>query len=259
MSGAIQCFAGLGIDSAGKSVLGIVGDLQTLVEALDFDNRQDRPKNFFLRDHSPWAGHLRIPWAQESSRLPESWSRCRLQPASLPLSFFNVAKHGVESCLVNDRAHVGVSRWIADGELCDAFAEALDEDVVKRRLDNGAGAGGAFLSAESECRGDDAIDCSVEVGVCADEDRIFAAHLEDGALDPDLAGLMCGGALVNLQADGLEPVKAMKRVWDARRCVAERWRRSRGRSSRRRRAYLPLQAPQQTSRRWWASRSMASE
>ena len=49
--------------------------------------------------------------------------------------------------------------------------------------------------------------------VGADDDRVFAAHLEDGALDPDLAGLVLGGALVDFEADGLEPVKAMKRVF----------------------------------------------
>ena len=37
------------------------------------------------------------------------------------------------------------------------------------------------------------------VGV--DDDGVLAAHLEDGALDADLAGLGLGGALVDLEAD----------------------------------------------------------
>ncbi len=85
----------------------------------------------------------------------------------------------------------------------DFFADALHKDVVERRFDDGARAGGALLAAEAEGRGDDAVDGCIEIGVGADEDGVFAAHLEDGALDPDLAGLGFGGALVDVEADGL--------------------------------------------------------
>jgi hypothetical protein len=72
-----------------------------------------------------------------------------------------------------------------------------------RRFNDGAGAGRALLPAEAEGRGDHSIDGGVEIGVGADEDGVLAAHLENRPLDPDLAGLRCGGALVNFEADGL--------------------------------------------------------
>ena len=92
---------------------------------------------------------------------------------------------------------------VADGERGDALAQPLDEDVVEGRFNDGAGAGRALLSAESEGRSDDALDRGVEIGISADQDGVFAAHFENGALDPDLAGLGLCGALVNLEADGL--------------------------------------------------------
>ena len=58
------------------------------------------------------------------------------------------------------------------------------------------------MPAEAEGRSDHSIDSSVEIGIGADEDRVLATHLEDGALDPDLTGLRVRGALINLQADG---------------------------------------------------------
>ena len=39
------------------------------------------------------------------------------------------------------------------------------------------------------------------IGVGVDDDRVFAAHFEDGALDPDLAWLLRRGALVDVQTD----------------------------------------------------------
>ncbi len=43
----------------------------------------------------------------------------------------------------------------------------------------------------------------VEIAVCLDDDRVLAAHLEDRALDEDLAGLGLRGALVDFETDGL--------------------------------------------------------
>ena len=64
-------------------------------------------------------------------------------------------------------------------------------------------AGRALLPVEAEGAGDDAIESGVDIGVGFNDDRVLAAHLEDGALDEDLAGLRLCGALVNLEADGL--------------------------------------------------------
>ena len=58
------------------------------------------------------------------------------------------------------------------------------------------------LAVEAEGAGDNAVDRRVEVAIGFDDDRVFAAHLENGPLDEDLAGLGFRCALVNLEADG---------------------------------------------------------
>ena len=72
-------------------------------------------------------------------------------------------------------------------DLLDAGFELLEELVVDALVDDGARAGRALLALESECGLRDAFDGGVDVGVGVDDDGVFAAHLEDGALDPDLA------------------------------------------------------------------------
>ena len=78
---------------------------------------------------------------------------------------------------------------VADGETGGALSNALDKEVVDRRFDDGPRAGRALLAAEAEGRRDYALDGGVEIGIGADQDGVLAAHLKDGALDPDLAGL----------------------------------------------------------------------
>ncbi len=125
------------------------------------------------------------------------------EQAAFRLSNFDVAEHRIVGGLVDDRSHGGVGDGIADLDGLDAFANAFDKEVVNILLDDGAGAGRAFLPAESEGRGDDCIDCGVDIGVCANDDGIFTTHFEDGALDPDLAGLCLRGAGVNFKAYAL--------------------------------------------------------
>ena len=81
----------------------------------------------------------------------------------------------------------GLCAGIADGELGDALAHALHKNVVDGRFHDHARAGGALLAAEAEGGSDRALDRGVEIGVGADEDGVFAAHFENGPLDPDLA------------------------------------------------------------------------
>ena len=57
------------------------------------------------------------------------------------------------------------------------------------------------MSLESERGGGNAVSYGLKIGVGIDDDRIFAAHFEDGALDPDLAGSDIGGNFVDSQAD----------------------------------------------------------
>ena len=50
---------------------------------------------------------------------------------------------------------------------------------------------------------------AVDVGVGVDDDGVLAAHLENGALDPDLAGGLRGRDLLMSSPTSREPVKAM--------------------------------------------------
>ena len=80
-------------------------------------------------------------------------------------------------------------------DLLDAGFQLFEELVVDALVDDGARAGRALLALEAEGGLGDAFDGGVDVGIGVDDDRVFAAHLEDGALDPDLAGgLRCGGS-----------------------------------------------------------------
>ena len=94
-------------------------------------------------------------------------------------------------------------RGIADGELFHPLSHPLHKNFVDGRFHDHARAGGALLSAETEGGSDRALDRGVEIGIGADEDGVLAAHFENGALDPDLAWPGLGGALVNIETDGL--------------------------------------------------------
>src|SRR5271157_381572 len=122
--------------------------------------------------------------------------------AALLLASLNAGQHGVEGGFVDDRAEVVVGGRIAHGKPRHALAESLGKYLINRGFDDGAGTGGTLLPAESEGRGDHALDGRVKIGVGADEDGVFSAHFEDGPLDPNLAGTDFGGALMNLQAHG---------------------------------------------------------
>ena len=77
----------------------------------------------------------------------------------------------------------------------------LEELVVDALVDDGARAGRALLALEAESGRGYAFDGGVDIGVGIDDDGVFAAHFEDGALDPELARLLLRGALVDVQSD----------------------------------------------------------
>src|SRR5271166_5601418 len=58
----------------------------------------------------------------------------------------------------------------------------------------------ADLDAAVEGIAVSAFDCRIEIGVGVHHNRILAAHLEDGALDPDLSGLLLRRATIDVQA-----------------------------------------------------------
>ena len=101
------------------------------------------------------------------------------------------------------------SATIADLDLLDAGFQLLEELVVDALVDDGARARGTFLSLEPECSLRYAFDRGVDVGIGVDDDGVFAAHFEDRALDPDLAGSLRGGDFLMCSPTSREPVKAM--------------------------------------------------
>ena len=67
-----------------------------------------------------------------------------------------------------------------------------------------------FCPWNPNAAGADAFDGGVDVGVGIDDDRVLAAHLEDGALDPDLAGSLVSAArLLMCSPTSFDPVNAM--------------------------------------------------
>ena len=49
-AGAVEFFAGVGVEGAGEAVLGVVGDGEGVVEAGGFDDGEDRAEDFLERD-----------------------------------------------------------------------------------------------------------------------------------------------------------------------------------------------------------------
>ena len=98
-------------------------------------------------------------------------------------------------------AMLAFSRGIADGDALDARFQLLEELVVDAFVDDGARAGRALLALEAESGRGYAFDGGVDIGVGIDDDGVFAAHFEDGALDPELARLLLRGGLVDVQAN----------------------------------------------------------
>jgi len=54
------------------------------------------------------------------------------------------------------------------------------------------------LSLKPKSRLGDAFDGGIDIGIGVDDDGVLAAHFEDGALDPELAGGLLGGNLVDV-------------------------------------------------------------
>jgi hypothetical protein len=113
----------------------------------------------------------------------------------------DVAEDGLHRAFVDDRAHGGVLGDVADLDLLDAGFELFEEFVVDAFIDDDARAGGAFLALKPKSRLSYAFDGGSDVGVGIDDDGVFAAHLENRALNPDLAWALRGGDFVDVQAD----------------------------------------------------------
>ena len=87
------------------------------------------------------------------------------------------------------------------GNALDAGFQLLQKLVVDALVDNGARAGRTFLALKTERGLRNAFYGRVDVGVGIDDDGVFAAHFEDGALDPHLARLLMRRSLIDVQSD----------------------------------------------------------
>ena len=130
------------------------------------------------------VGSIKNPPSAFSTALPPATSR----PSFLP--DLDVSQNRIHRGLVHHRPHVGIRRRIADRQLRHLLAHAFHENVIHRRFDNRARTSRALLPAESERCRYGAIDCRIQIRIRANQNRIFAAHLQNRALDPDLSLLM---------------------------------------------------------------------
>src|SRR5208337_2517778 len=121
--------------------------------------------------------------------------------ASIFFADLDVAENIFHRAFVDNGSHVEVRRGIADGNALGAGLQFFEELVVDALVDDGARAGRALLALEAESRRGYSFDGGVDIGVGLDDDGIFAAHFEDGALDPELARLLLRGVPVDVQSD----------------------------------------------------------
>src|SRR5579862_7640743 len=170
-----------------------------MVKAAGLDDREYRAENFFLLelrlglDVGDHGGLNEVAFAGSAFAAGDD--------TSVFLALLDVAEDGLHGAFVDDRAHRGVLGDIADLDLLDAGLQLREELVVNALVNDGARAGRALLSLKSEGRLRDAFDGRIDVGIGVNDDGVFAAHFEDGALDPYLARGLRGGDFVDVQSD----------------------------------------------------------
>ena len=122
--------------------------------------------------------------------------------------------------------------------------QALQKLVVDALIDDRPRAGRALLPLKSEGRRATPSTAAVEIGVSIHDDRVFAAHLENRALDPDLARAARSAAtLLMSQADFARSGEGNEtRLGMRNQRIAEAAARARDRSSPRLPAARPLRA-----------------
>src|SRR5208283_4199529 len=139
--GAIELLARTGIDRAGQAKLGVIGDLQGVIEVARFDHHQHRPKDFFLlelrlrRNVSNYGGLNEITFS--SFRV----ARAAGDQASIFFADLDIAQDVVHRTFIDDGSHVGVGHGIADGDAFDAGLQLFEEPVVDALVDNGTRTG----------------------------------------------------------------------------------------------------------------------
>ena len=126
-------------------------------------------------------------------------------------------------------------------------------------VNHGSRTGRALLATEAESRAGHALHRRVKIGVSIDDDRVLAADLQDGALDPDIAGLLRGCALIDVQSNFLRTGKGnVAGLGMLNDRVAKAVAVTGGRSSQRRPAARLLPESRRTSQQSRANRPRAS-
>src|SRR5579872_2830092 len=204
----LQLLARGRIDGAGETKLSVVGDLQGVLKITGLYNRKHRSEDFLLCDPGRRRniGKHRRLYVVASSAFG-NWSSSGNQSTFL-LTDLDVAQHFFELFLAHYLPHSFVLRRVAHTNLVDAFFQTFQEYVVDLLVNNGSRARRAFLAGESKSRLCNALHGRVQVGIVSHNDGVFAAHLQNCAFDPLLAGARHRRSLVDVQSHLFGPGKS---------------------------------------------------
>src|SRR5208282_6236083 len=198
---AVEFLPRTGVHRARQSELGVVGDFEGVVEIARLDHNQHRAENFFLLQRRLRLNVGNHGGLNEISLAGTGIARAPGDQPSILLANLDVPENVVHRSFVDDSRHVGVQRGIAYGNPLDARFQLLKKLVVDALVDNGARASRTLLPLETESRTGYAFHGGVDIGIGIHHDRVFAAHFEHRALDPDLAWLLLRRGLVDMQSN----------------------------------------------------------
>ena len=110
-----------------------------------------------------------------------------------------------ENCIhrafVDHRRHVGIFSRITELDFFHAGFQLFQERVVDALIHNSARTCRALLPLKAERGLCDTFHRRINIGIGINDDSVLAAHFENGALDPHLAGRLRGCALIDVQSD----------------------------------------------------------
>src|SRR5277367_4894333 len=199
--GTIDLVLRTGVDRAGQAELGVVCNLECVIEVLRLDYGQYRAKDFFLLK-------LRLGFDVGNDRGLDEIAFASIlgqttagDQAPVFLAVLDIFEDRLHGAFVDHRAHVRILGWIADCDLLHARLKLLQKLIVDALVNNGARAGRTLLALEAERGLGNTLDGSIKITVGVDDDRVFPTHFEDGALDPELSGNFVGSTFVNVEAD----------------------------------------------------------
>src|SRR5215469_3022712 len=199
--GTLDLVARTGVNSARESELGVVCDIESLIKAMSFNHGEYRPENLFLLEFRLWSDIGDHGGPDEITFTGFGGPLAAGNEASIFLALLDVSQDSLHRAFVDHRSQVRIVGGISDFQLLDSGFQLLQKLVVDAVIDDGPGAGRTLLSLEPERGGSDAFNRGVDVSVSIDDDRIFPAHFENRALDPELAWSLIRADLIDMQAD----------------------------------------------------------